>query len=43
MSRADEGPVAPFPGLGEHTDGVLAEELGLDEAQLAELRDRNVI
>jgi crotonobetainyl-CoA:carnitine CoA-transferase CaiB-like acyl-CoA transferase len=26
------------PGLGEHTDAVLREQLGLDAAQIAELR-----
>jgi crotonobetainyl-CoA:carnitine CoA-transferase CaiB-like acyl-CoA transferase len=29
--------------LGEHTDSVLAERLGLDAAALAALRDKNVI
>ena len=27
-----------MPWLGEHTDAVLAEELGLDDAELAALR-----
>jgi CoA:oxalate CoA-transferase len=31
-------PLTPSPALGEHTDEVLAELCGLDEAQLAELR-----
>ena len=43
MSRLSEGPIAPFPGLGEHTDAVLAEELDLDEAERARLRERSVI
>jgi len=30
LSRATDGPISPFPGLGEHTDAVLGEELGLD-------------
>jgi len=43
MSRLTDGPIAPFPGLGQHTDAVLAEELGLDEAALSGLREREVI
>ncbi len=31
------------PGLGEHTDSVLREQLGLDEAQLASLREQHII
>jgi formyl-CoA transferase len=31
------------PWLGEHTDAVLADELGLDEAELRRLRDAGVI
>jgi crotonobetainyl-CoA:carnitine CoA-transferase CaiB-like acyl-CoA transferase len=31
------------PWLGEHTDDVLRDELGVDEAQLAALQDRGVI
>jgi len=34
--------VAP-PMLGEHTNAVLAERLGLDTAALAVLRDKGVI
>ncbi len=33
----------PPPTLGEHTDAVLAEHLGLDSAALAGLRERGVI
>jgi formyl-CoA transferase len=43
MSRLSEGPVSPFPGLGEHGDALLAGELGLDAAALADLRARGVI
>jgi formyl-CoA transferase len=43
LSRSAEGPVARFPKLGEHTDLVLREELGLAEAELAELRAQEVI
>lgn len=31
------------PGLGKHTDTVLREQLGLDEAQLARLREQHII
>ena len=31
------------PGLGEHTDAVLREQLGLDAAQLARLREQHLI
>jgi hypothetical protein len=37
---AAEGPLRSFPGPGEHTDEVLRETLGLDDARLAELRAR---
>jgi len=43
LSRASEGPVTPFPGLGEHTDAVLGEELGLDADAVADLRERGVV
>jgi crotonobetainyl-CoA:carnitine CoA-transferase CaiB-like acyl-CoA transferase len=33
----------PPPGLGEHTDAVLRELLGLDDAQLARLREQHII
>ncbi len=31
------------PALGEHTDAVLREQLGLDEAQIATLREQEII
>lgn len=34
---------SPPPGLGEHTDAVLRELLGLDAAQLAKLREQHII
>src|ERR1700689_4958377 len=34
-----EGPESRVPWLGEHTDGVLSDELGLGPAELAELRE----
>ncbi len=43
MSRVAEGPVERFPRLGEHTDQVLRELLGLDDDALRELRDAGAI
>lgn len=43
MSRVSEGPDVRMPWLGEHTDAVLAAELGLDDARIAELREAGVI
>jgi formyl-CoA transferase len=43
MSRVTEGPESRVPWLGEHTDDVLAVELGLDDAAVAELRREGVI
>lgn len=43
MSRAAEGPVEGYPGLGEHTDRVLREELDLPAAELDALRADGVI
>ena len=40
---ASDVPMTRPPRLGEHTDAVLAEELGLGEADLAPLRDAGVI
>jgi formyl-CoA transferase len=43
LSRVAEGPVRAFPRLGEHTDAVLRETLGLPDDELAALRARRVI
>jgi formyl-CoA transferase len=43
LSDAAEGPVASFPGLGEHTDAVLRELLGMGDAELARLRSEGAI
>jgi crotonobetainyl-CoA:carnitine CoA-transferase CaiB-like acyl-CoA transferase len=43
LSRVAEGPVASYPHLGEHTDDVLQETLGLGDDELAQLRERGVI
>jgi crotonobetainyl-CoA:carnitine CoA-transferase CaiB-like acyl-CoA transferase len=43
LSKVAEGPETRVPWLGEHTDEVLASELGLDAERLAALRDAGVI
>ena len=43
LSRVAEGPLASFPSLGEHTDAVLRETLGLADAEIARLREGGVI
>ena len=43
MSRTQEGPETRMPWLGEHTDAVLADELGLTSDRLAELRAAGVL
>lgn len=43
MSRVSEGPDVRMPWLGEHTNEVLAAELGLDNARIEQLRAEGVI
>jgi len=43
LSGMAEGPVERFPTVGQHTDEVLADELGLDAGELARLRDDSLI
>jgi formyl-CoA transferase len=43
LSNMSEGPETRVPWVGEHTAELLASELGLDDAELARLRDRGVI
>lgn len=43
LSKVAEGPETRVPWVGEHTDEVLRRELGLDDADLAKLRDAGVI
>jgi formyl-CoA transferase len=43
LSGVAEGPETRVPWLGEHTDQVLADEVGLTPERLAELREAGVI
>jgi formyl-CoA transferase len=43
ISTVADGPDARVPWLGEHTDEVLAEELRLDKAAIADLRERGIV
>jgi len=43
FGQISEGPETRVPWLGEHTDGVLAAELGLGPDDLASLREEGVI
>ena len=39
----ESAPPAPAPLLGEHTDEILAEELGLSAAEIGEMHDRGLV
>jgi len=43
MSRLAEGPLGSFPGLGQHTDDLLRDELGLGDGEIAALRKNGTI
>lgn len=43
MTKMADGPETRMPWVGEHTDSLLADELGLDEARIAELREKGVV
>ena len=43
LSKMSEGPETRVPWVGEHTAELLASELGMDDAELARMRDRGVI
>lgn len=43
LSNVAEGPESRVPWLGEHTDAVLSEELGLGPERLTELRETGAI
>ncbi|MGI9604016.1 MAG: CaiB/BaiF CoA transferase family protein [Acidimicrobiales bacterium] len=43
LSRMADGDEARVPWLGEHTDRLLAAELGLDDEEIAALRGRGIV
>jgi crotonobetainyl-CoA:carnitine CoA-transferase CaiB-like acyl-CoA transferase len=43
LSDAGPTPKRRWPTLGEHTDAVLREELGMDADEIADLRERGVV
>jgi crotonobetainyl-CoA:carnitine CoA-transferase CaiB-like acyl-CoA transferase len=43
MSRTPAAPQGPPPLLGEHTSQVLSEDLGISDAEIAELKEAGVI
>jgi crotonobetainyl-CoA:carnitine CoA-transferase CaiB-like acyl-CoA transferase len=43
MTKVAEGPETRVPWVGEHTDEILSQELGLAAADLTRLRDAGVI
>lgn len=43
FSDVDRVPVGPAPALGEHTEEILAETLGLSEAEIGRLHDAGVV
>jgi formyl-CoA transferase len=43
LSESPEGPADKWPSIGEHTDEVLRDDLGLDDRELARLREAGVI
>ncbi len=43
LSGTAEGPVRSWPMLGEHTDAILAADLGLSQAEIADLRAKGVV
>jgi len=43
LSGMAEGPAERFPGVGQHTDSVLRDELGLDDDELERLRGEQLI
>lgn len=43
LSDTPEGPARPWPTLGEHTDAILAADLGLGQGEIAALRAKGAI
>jgi 2-methylfumaryl-CoA isomerase len=39
----ERGPVRPAPMLGQHTDEILVESLGMSDAQIGALHDRGIV
>jgi 2-methylfumaryl-CoA isomerase len=43
FSEVDRLPAAPAPSLGQHTDEILLADLGLSEAEVADLHDHGIV
>ncbi|MBF2759723.1 MAG: CoA transferase [Ectothiorhodospiraceae bacterium AqS1] len=43
FSRHERQAIRPAPTYGQHTDEILAEELGLSDARIGELRDARIV
>lgn len=43
FSKADRAPVQRAPLVGEHTDQILLQELGLSESEVGRLHDENIV
>jgi 2-methylfumaryl-CoA isomerase len=43
IPQDERGPVTPAPRLGQHTDEVLAEVLGLSDGEIAKLHDARIV
>jgi formyl-CoA transferase len=43
LSKMTDGPETRVPWVGEHTNEVLAQELGLTDDELTQLRERGII
>ena len=43
LSKVATGPETMLPGPGDHTDEVLADVLGLSDAEIADLRANEVV
>lgn len=43
IPQDERGPVTPAPRLGQHTDEILAEVLGLSGGEIAKLHDAGVV
>jgi 2-methylfumaryl-CoA isomerase len=43
FSEVDRLPANPAPRLGQHTDEILLADLGLSEAEVADLHDHGIV